>query len=73
MSINPEPLAPRRKALVTGCSSGIGLAVTVRLLDQGWAVTGQRTQGLSCWRTASGQTRDNDLHPKETKYDEHQR
>ena len=33
------PAGPRH-ALVTGASSGIGLAITGRLLDTGWAVTG---------------------------------
>ena len=32
--------SPRRRALVTGCSSGIGRAIAEHLLNQGWTVIG---------------------------------
>ncbi|WP_091325545.1 SDR family NAD(P)-dependent oxidoreductase [Arthrobacter sp. cf158] len=35
-----EPVLPGQHAVVTGCSSGIGMAITRRLLADGWSVTG---------------------------------
>lgn len=41
MPSEPQPQAPKaRSAIVTGSSSGIGLAITERLLQDGWSVTG---------------------------------
>lgn len=37
-------MAAERHAVVTGCSSGIGLAVAARLLGEGWTITGLSRQ-----------------------------
>jgi NAD(P)-dependent dehydrogenase (short-subunit alcohol dehydrogenase family) len=45
VSSAPDTVRPRRTAVVTGVSSGIGRAIASRLLDDGWAVVGlSRTQ-----------------------------
>jgi NADP-dependent 3-hydroxy acid dehydrogenase YdfG len=49
--------APATTAVVTGAGSGIGQAVALRLLSEGWSVAllGRRAEALESTRTAAGE------------------